>query len=125
MTRRLAQFRNLAPHLAKYFQRYYQFQNDEVQFENDLLRQIGSTVAVRFAEGWAIYLRYVILRSSGKSKEQVIADGNFLNCDITWEDSERVYGQLLQNATIRKRFVDTFAQYKGFVAETDQLKLIN
>jgi hypothetical protein len=111
------------PSLVEYFHKYYQFENDEVQFENELLRQIGSTVVVRFPAGWEIYLKYAVLRFSGKSKDQVIAESNFLNYDITWDDTDRVYEQLSKNEMISKKFENMFSQYKSFVETINQLKV--
>jgi len=109
------------PVLRDFLHKYYQFERNTAQLENELLTRIGSMVPVRFREGWTIYLRYAILRFGGMSKDQVIAGGNFLNFDITWDDSERVYGQLLSDPVIAKKFSDAFSQYKGFVETTKKL----
>jgi hypothetical protein len=109
------------PLLSDFLRKYYQFENDTRLLENDSLGRIGGMVAVRFPAGWGIYLRYVILRFSGMSKAQVIAGGDFLNYDITWEDAERVYSQLSSDPLIAQRFSNTVAQYKGFIETCNKL----
>jgi hypothetical protein len=109
------------PVLRDFLHKYYQFESDTGEFENELLERIGGIVFVRFPQGWQIYLRYAISRFSGLSKDQIIAGGNFLNYEITWDDAERVYNQLSGDPQITKRFSNTFSQYKDFVETTDKL----
>jgi hypothetical protein len=58
------------------------------------MARIGQMVQVRFSAGWQIYLQYVLMRLGGRSKEAIIAGGDFLNYDITWDDAERVFTEL-------------------------------
>ena len=80
--------------LQDYFKTYYGFRQEALALEEQLLIRIGKVVAVRFAAGWRIYLKYVIMRFAGSSQEAIIAWGDFLNYSITWEDAERVFKQL-------------------------------
>lgn len=80
--------------LHDYLHRYYQFRQDALRIESDLRSRIGQIVPVRFIEGWRIYLRYMMMRFGGASKETIIGWGDFLNYDITWEDADRVFVQL-------------------------------
>jgi hypothetical protein len=111
---------NIGPSLRGFLHNYYQFEQDTRQIENQSLGKIGALVTVRFPQAWQIYLRYAILRFSGNSKEQIIAGGSFLNYDITWDDAERVYGQLASDPVIAKGFSDAFSRYNDFVQTTDR-----
>jgi hypothetical protein len=108
--------------LQDFLRKYYQFDKNAVQFEGELLNRIGGTVTVRFRQAWAIYLKYAILRFSGTSKEDVIIGGNFLNFDITWDDAERVFGELSSDRLISRRFADIFAEHERFIETANKLK---
>jgi hypothetical protein len=60
---------------------YYAFQNKAAKVENDLRGHIAQTVEIQDQYAWTIYLRYIIMRFSGQTKEQIIKrEGNgFLN----------------------------------------------
>ena len=66
------------PLLRDFLHNYYQFDNDIGQLENNVLGRIGGMVAVRFHEGWGIYLRYAILRFGGMSRGPSRCAGQFL-----------------------------------------------
>lgn len=87
-----------------------------------MLSRIGGTVTVRFRQAWSIYLKYAILRFGGMSREDVIAGGNFLNFDITWDDAERVFGELSSDKLISRRFADIFAEHESFIETANKLK---
>jgi pimeloyl-ACP methyl ester carboxylesterase len=89
--------------LFQFKQDYYHFQDEASQWENDVFSKIGSTVTVRFRQAWQIYLRYVILRAAGQSKEAIIAQGNFLNYDITWDDAERVFNEIMSQPVLHQK----------------------
>jgi hypothetical protein len=78
---------------------YYEFQSKAVSWEENLLPHIGQLVSVRFPQAWAIYLKYIILRADGQSKDSIIAHGDFLNDDMTWDDAERVFTELSKDAS--------------------------
>jgi pimeloyl-ACP methyl ester carboxylesterase len=92
---------------------YYDFEVAARQWEESATIAIGQMVAVRFTEGWKIYLLYAIHRFGGRTKESIISLGNFLNYDITWDDAERVYGALSQNPSIRDQALQLFSKYNG------------
>ena len=73
---------------------YYGFRQKVSKLEDSLLTRIGETVPVRFREGWRIYLRYAIMRFGGSTQQQIVAHGNFLQYDITWDDCERTFVEL-------------------------------
>lgn len=79
--------------LEKYKEDYYNYEERQLSFEELLVQKIGAVVAVRFPAGWAMYLRYILLRENN-SVEQIKAWGDFFNYDITWADAERVNTQL-------------------------------
>ena len=118
----IAKIPNAGSSLQEFMRNYYQFSTDATRVEDELMTRIGGTVKVRFRQGWAIYLGYVIQRFGGASKEQIIAGGNFLNYDITWDDAERVYRELSSDQLIAKTLADLFAKHQGFVATINALK---
>ena len=73
---------------------YYEFSEAEQGFETAAITSVGPHVAGRLRPAWEIYFRYFLLRSSGHSVDDVKAAGDFLNYGITWEDAERVSGEL-------------------------------
>ncbi len=60
-------------------------------------------VKVSVRAGWKIYLKYTVMRFRGASKEAVVAGGNFLNYDITWDDAERVFLELSRDSALSSR----------------------
>lgn len=92
---------------------YYQFRQDAIKAESDLLYSIGQIVAVRFTAGWQIYLRYVMMRFGGAPKETIISWGNFLNYGITWDDAERVFSQLSADTAISARVLGLFELHES------------
>jgi hypothetical protein len=87
---------------------YYQFRQDAIRVEDNLLLSIGQTVGVRFPAAWRIYLKYVMMRFGGASKETIISWGEFLNYGITWDDAERVYVQLSADAAVSSKILGLF-----------------
>jgi hypothetical protein len=95
--------------LYQYKRDYYNFQTKELSWETDVTTYIGKIVSVRFRQAWVIYLRYVILRSAGMSKEQIMEGGDFLNYGITWDDAERVFTQLSGEPTVAQETLEVFS----------------
>jgi hypothetical protein len=95
--------------LYNFKQHYYDFRTQELAWENNTTNHIGQIVSVRFRKAWAIYLRYVILRAAGQSKEQIIAGGGFLNYSITWDDAERVFTELSGDPTVAQETAEVFS----------------
>jgi pimeloyl-ACP methyl ester carboxylesterase len=94
---------------------YYEFQSMLVRWENDTTSMIGQRVSVRFRQAWTIYLRYMIMRFSGHTKESIIAGGDFLNYGITWDDAERVFDELSKEPSFHRAASELFtAQKKVF-----------
>ena len=82
--------------LCAYLAAYYEFRKEALQLEQNMLIAIGQMVSVRFPQGWHIYMKYVLCRFGGASKEAIISWGSFLNYSITWDDAERVFVELSQ-----------------------------
>jgi hypothetical protein len=99
---------SLGGDLYKYKTEYYNFENAEYDFENELTMRIGKTVTVRFRQAWSIYFRYFLLRSAGLTQTQIIDGGNFLNYDITWDDAERVFSELTRDKAIAPAMAEKF-----------------
>jgi hypothetical protein len=95
--------------LYQYKQDYYNFQTKELSWETDVTTYIGKIVSVRFRQAWVIYLRYLILRSAGMSKEQIMEGGDFLNYGITWDDAEGVFTQLSGEPTVAQETLEVFS----------------
>jgi pimeloyl-ACP methyl ester carboxylesterase len=100
---------------------YYDFQNHESAFESRAMTRIGEMVKVRFSAGWFIYLRYVLLRSTGNSQDQVKAWGSFLNYEITWEDAERVFAELSKDKEIAADIAAVGESLKKAIAGVTQV----
>jgi len=107
--------------LRRFLRDYYQFSTDSAAFEADALDRVGGMVAVRFSQGWRLYLRYALLRFGGMSRDEVSSGGNFLNFDITWDDAERVFGKLSADDSIKSRVGGLLSRHRGFVAVADDL----
>jgi hypothetical protein len=101
---------------------YYRLRGDLAAFERDVLDNIGSNVTVRFREGWAIYYQYALMRFGGMSKEQIIAKGDFLNYEITWDDAERVFGRLSQDTNVSARLLQLSSRWREFQKQLNQIK---
>jgi len=99
--------------LQNHIKAYYIFRQKASQLEENLLLSIGKKVAVRFAAGWRIYLKYVIMRFAGASQETIIGWGDFLNYSITWEDAERVFKELSNDPAISLEMSDLFRTYES------------
>lgn len=99
--------------LHDYLTRYYQFRQKVLRLEHGLIVKIGQIVRVRFKEGWVIYLKYLIMRFGGRSKEDVIARGDFLNYDITWDDAERVLAELSNEGSVSCGVSELFALHES------------
>jgi len=92
---------------------YYRFRQDAIQVEDNLLSSIGQMVGVRFPVAWRIYLKYVMIRFGGASKETIISWGNFLNYGITWDDAERVFSQLSADTAMSARVLGLFELHES------------
>jgi hypothetical protein len=66
-------------------------------------------------------LRYVILRSTGNSQDQIKAWGSFLDYDITWEDAERVFAELSKDKAIAADSVVVTESLKKAIAGAVQV----
>ena len=64
------------------------YQVRENKLELALMKEIGEIVQVQLHQGWAMYLKYCILRLRN-SKEEIKAMGNFFNFGITIDDAEK------------------------------------
>jgi hypothetical protein len=102
----------IGPALHQHLVSYYRFRQDALRIQEELVPRIGGMVTVQFRAGWQIYLKYVLMRFSGASKEAVVARGDFLNYDITWDDAERVFGALSQDGPLSSRISDLFGLHK-------------
>ena len=90
---------------------YYRFRQEALRLEHELIARIGMMVNVQFTAGWMIYLKYLIMRFSGASKEDVIAGGNFLNYDITWDEAERVFVEISGDRALSTQIADLFIMH--------------
>jgi len=100
---------------------YYDFQSAARGWEDDLTTKIGQKVSVRFRQAWQIYLRYVILRLDGQTKQSIIDQGNFLNYGITWDDAERVFLDLSNDPSFVQETAKVFASLKKVSEEATKI----
>src|SRR5579863_766295 len=98
--------------LNHYMDTYSNFQNNTASLEREVLPRIGQLVETKFPAGWTLCLQYVILRFYGRTKESIIAGGNFLNYGITWEDAERVFVVLSADPSINQAFTEQIKLYE-------------
>jgi hypothetical protein len=98
--------------LQDYLETYYGFRQRALALEEQLFLRIGKMVAVRFTAGWRIYLKYVIMRFAGASQEAIVGWGDFPNYSITWEDAERVFKQLNDDAQLSSEMQSIFQTYE-------------
>jgi len=95
---------------------FYQFRESETATEQAVLNRIGGMVEVRFPAGWAMYLRYFVMRAGGLSQKQIEGFGNFLNYSITWDETERVYAELAKDERLMAEMTSHFARYGHLTA---------
>ena len=107
--------------LYSHMKSYYEFRQKALKLEDSLMSRIGEMVRVRFREAWKIYLKYAIMRFDGKSKDSIIAAGDFLNYEITWDDTERVFTQLFNDPQIRHEISGVLALHKGLIEEVSRI----
>jgi pimeloyl-ACP methyl ester carboxylesterase len=103
------------PTLHKYFTDYYEFREQATVLEDQTMQHISKTVKVRFPAGWAIYLQYTIMRFGGRSKQDIISGGDFLNYDITWDDAERLFEELSRLHNVNDNFAKFFAWHQRLI----------
>jgi hypothetical protein len=94
--------------LHNHFTTYYQFRKEALSLQESLISHIGQMVKVRFREAWQIYYKYAIMRFGGMSKEEIIAEGDFLNYGITWDDAERIYSLLSNEEVVSTKVANLF-----------------
>jgi hypothetical protein len=108
--------------LHDHLKEYYQFRQDALRTEGDLLLRIGQMVGVRLPQAWRIFLRYAMLRFAGASQETITGWGDFLNYGITWDDAERVFLQLSNEAAVRSAVSELFALHRSLSQGVATLK---
>jgi len=99
--------------LFEFKTKYYSYESSQFDFEKMVTDEIGKIVAVRFRQAWSMYFQYYLLRSAGHTQQQIIDGGNFLNYDITWDETERVYTELSKNLAIGKAMEKSFSGQKS------------
>lgn len=95
----IAKGKNRGEALFYYKLRYYKYRTMETDFEETITNKIGQMVEVRFRAAWSIYFRYFLLRSF-IPRDEIMAAGNFLNYDITWDSAEKIYAELSSDKSI-------------------------
>jgi hypothetical protein len=87
--------------ILSFERKFYKFEEDQRLLEDRARTEIGKIVKVQFSNAWDIYLFYFEARAMGYTPERVKNEGgNFLNYEITWEDVERVFGELSKNPAV-------------------------
>jgi hypothetical protein len=44
-----------------------------------------------------------------------VSGGDFLNYDITWDDAERVFGELARDRAVKGEFTELFAMHQRLI----------
>ena len=105
--------------LHDHLRTYYQFRCNATQLEQDVMLRIGQSVGVEFPAAWRIYLKYLLMRFGGATKEQIISWGNFLNYSITWDSAEQEFKRCSDEQAIASRVAELFQAHgrlEGMVA---------
>jgi pimeloyl-ACP methyl ester carboxylesterase len=102
---------------------YYAFQAAAASWENNTARKIGTMVEGKLPQAWRIYLEYMILRICGNDQAKIIAQGNFLNYGITWDDAERVFRQLSTDQQFVRETNDLMANLGNAVQSTSKFAI--
>jgi hypothetical protein len=82
-----------------------------------LTTRIGGKVTVRFPAAWAIYSRYVIMRVFGSTQAEIMTGENFLNYDITWDDAERLFKELSNDAPFSRETSELLVSFNRVTEE--------
>lgn len=108
----------IGKNLEKHVQRYYQFRQQALAFENELMLRAGAIVGDCFNSRtvWQMYCGYALPRFFGITREEIISWGNSLNYGVTWESTEKVYEQLSQQSALISRV----EELKGMVASMNE-----
>jgi hypothetical protein len=56
-----------------------------------------------------------MMRFGGITKEAVIAGGDFLNYDITWDDAERVFAELSHDGSVSSDVSGLFLLHESLI----------
>jgi len=100
---------------------YYRFRQEALRLEDGLISRIGRMVKVRYRAAWQIYSQYVIMRFSGMSKEAIIAEGDFLNYSITWDEAERVFAELSCEESVSSGVAELFLLHERLIQDLSNL----
>jgi hypothetical protein len=94
--------------LEKHLKSYYGFRQEVLRFENDLMTRIASIIGDRFSSQavWRMYFNYAIPRFFGATKEDIIGWGNFLNCGVSWDATERVFAMLANKPALTSQVAE-------------------
>jgi hypothetical protein len=111
----------LGPALHEHLAQYYQFRSDVRQIEDEFMLRIGRSVNVTFPAAWRIYLRYLMMRFAGTTKEQIISWGNFLNYGITWDSAEQLFQKFSEDQDISQRVAQLLEAHDRMVQLVAQL----
>jgi len=87
---------------------YYGFRQEILRTEEELMSRIGRTARTAIRAGWQIHLRYFVMRFAGALHADIKSGGDFLNYGITWDDAERVFLELSQDAILSSRIRGLF-----------------
>jgi hypothetical protein len=108
--------------LHNHLSTYYQFRRDAIQLEQDLMIRIGQSVGVTFPAAWSIYLKYLLMRFGGATREQIISWGNFLNFSISWDSTEELFKRFNDDQAITSRVAALFQTHGRLEAMVAALK---
>jgi hypothetical protein len=120
----IAEVPEIGDSLREYLRCYYDFRSHALETEEAMTVEIGKRVSCRFITAWRIYLRYVLLRFAGYSREDIEGMPRFLNYDITYDDAERVYGELAGDTGIASRVSGLFKEHVDLAEKCESLSSV-
>ncbi len=94
---------------------YYRFRQEASHLENELMAKIGTLWKPSLAQALRIHLRYSVMRFAGHSSEEISAGIHFLNYGITWENAEKMFVKLSEDAPVGSLMSKLFQSHKELV----------
>jgi len=100
---------------------YYEFRQMASRVEEALMLKIGTLAGAQFRAAWSIHFRYAMMRFGKISKQDIIAGGYFLNYGITWDEAERVFVALSEDASISSSLSSLSDAHDRLIARVKRL----
>lgn len=107
--------------LHEHLTSYYTFRKKMACAEQELITKIGTLSAPRFRQAWTIHYQYSMMRFGKLSKDDIVAQGDFLNYGITWDAAERVFLTLQADTSVSSLLSPLFTLYEKLLGNVEAL----